>query len=646
MRHPTPVTVDFETNAIEPRPKYPPEPVGVSIKKWGRKARYYAWAHRGGGNNCTLGEARAALAEAYANPDGVLMQNSKFDLEVAEAHLGLAIPRWDRVHDLLFLLFLEDPYTRDLGLKPCAARYLNWPPDERDAVAEWLIRSQPVSGIRVTAKNAIAHISHAPGDVAAPYANGDADRTEALFKHLWRRVVIERGMGAAYDRERRVMPVLLAMERRGVRVHERALAADVDRYTGEAERVDAWLRKRLRCGVEVNLDSDVELADALVAAGAADPARMGVTEKTGRIQTNKKALDAGVDDRQLYAVLRYRSLLGTYLGTFMRPWLESARANGGLIYTSWNQTRGDTNGGARSGRLSSGGRTASAGNFQNIPNEVASLFGPGADDMGRALPKCPIRDLPPPPMCRDYVAPHTAGEELEGRDYQGQELRVLGHYEDGVLLRAYKEDPWLDVHDMARGRINAMLGRSYARKPIKNLGFRIIYGGGAPAISEALQIDIAGASELRAAYMKALPGLKDIYAETRAAAAAGDPITTWGGREYFCEEPRVVKGRIQTYEYKLPNYLIQGSSADCTKEALIAFDAAARPEWKLLLQVHDEIVGSAPRRDRAEFHRCLSEAMASVEFDVPMLSEGEYGDAWGSMRPWDEKGVIVGRRAA
>ena len=32
MKQPKPVTVDFETFGIEGRPKYPPIPVGVSIK--------------------------------------------------------------------------------------------------------------------------------------------------------------------------------------------------------------------------------------------------------------------------------------------------------------------------------------------------------------------------------------------------------------------------------------------------------------------------------------------------------------------------------------------------------------------------------------------------------------------------------------
>jgi DNA polymerase I-like protein with 3'-5' exonuclease and polymerase domains len=625
MKIPRPAVVDFETQTIGPRPHYPPAPVGVSIERPGRAAKYWSWGHPTG-NNCSKDDARRALLEVWDHPDGILCHHARFDLEVAEVHLDLPPPAWDRVHDTLLLAFLEDPYSRDLGLKPLAARHLGMPPEERDAVADWLIEHQPTPGVRITYKNFGAHISLAPASVVGPYANGDARRTSALFHHLYPRIV-ERGMLAAYDRERRVAPILNAMERRGVRVHLERLRVDVDIYDAAQAKLDAWLRKRIRGGTSLNLDSDAELCVALEAEDLIDVALMGVTEKTGRVRMDKAALAAGVRDPALLAMLRYRTQLGTCLGTFMRPWLAGAEETGGLIYTSWNQTRGESNGGARTGRLSSGGKTASAGNFQNIPNEFET-------------PKLPIR-LPPLPLCRSYVAPHARGEVLAGRDYQGQELRVLGHFEDGALLEAYRADPWLDVHEHARVSINRMLGRNFERKPIKNLGFAIIYSAGAPRIAEMLSISYDQAVELKRAYLKVFPGLKKLYDDTRDRAARGEPIRTWGGREYFCETPRIIDGRIRTFAHRLPNYLVQGSSADCTKAALIAFDDARRPEWKLLLQVHDEIVTSVPRRDLKAAHTCLRDAMAAVDFDIPMLSEGEYGDDWGSMKSWDKGGELM-----
>src|SRR3954447_4334860 len=131
-----PVTIDFETFGILPRPDYPPRPVGVAIKLPGRKARYYAWDHQNGKNNCTREQARSALSKVWDRP--LLFHNAKFDLDVAEVHLGLPLPHWSHIHDTVFLTFLDDPHQRRIDLKSTAQRLLNWPPDERDAVADWL----------------------------------------------------------------------------------------------------------------------------------------------------------------------------------------------------------------------------------------------------------------------------------------------------------------------------------------------------------------------------------------------------------------------------------------------------------------------------------------------------------------------------
>ena len=117
-----PIGIDFETLGIEGRPHYPPVPVGVSIKWPGKKSHYYAWGHRSE-NNCSWGEGQRALAEAYESGLPLVFQNGKFDVDVADVHMGLSIPAWDRIHDTMFLIFLDDPHQKELGLKPSAARF-------------------------------------------------------------------------------------------------------------------------------------------------------------------------------------------------------------------------------------------------------------------------------------------------------------------------------------------------------------------------------------------------------------------------------------------------------------------------------------------------------------------------------------------
>ena len=638
MKQPKPVTIDFETFGIEGRPKYPPIPVGVSIKYPGKKSRYYAFGHLSQ-NNCCYSEAAAELAKAYAHKEGLLFQNGKFDVDVAEVHFGLQVPSWDRIHDTLFLLFLDDPHQIELGLKPSAARLLGWDPEEQDAVGEWLVANQPVPGVKISKSKSSDHyfgryIAYAPGDLVGKYANGDVDRTEAIFNLLWKKTV-ERGMQVAYDRERQLMPILLEMERQGLQMDHKRLTDDVAKYNEWRVKIDAWIIKTLKASPDINLDSGAQLVDAMVEAGKADPDLLPRTP-TGKFQTNKEALLQGVTDKVLLAVLKYRTQLNTCLNTFMQPWLATADASGGLIYTTWNQTKtpsGDSNVGTRTGRLSS------TPNFQNIPKEFKAVF-LHEDPKDKKLPKCPFKDLPPLPKVRSYITPF-AGHVMIDRDYSQQEPRILAHFDGGALMDKYLENPWIDFHDYAKAELEKM-GKFYDRKPVKNTNLGLIYGMGVGKLAAKNDMTVEESGELKKAILQLYPGLKEMYKDMKVRAKSKTPIRTWGGREYYCEEPKLIDGRIREFDYKLVNVLIQGSAADCTKEAIIRYHAAKHPEAKIILNVHDQVTVSVPKKILKTEMEVLRQCMESVEFDVPILSEGAISSTnWDELQDYDKKGKVL-----
>jgi len=658
VKTPKPTTIDFETFGILDRPAYPPIPVGVSIKKWGKRPRYYAWGHAED-NNCTRDEALAALREVWNTPEGLLFHNAKFDVDVAETHLGLPLPAWDRVHDTVFLLFLDNPHAFDLGLKPSAKRLLGMEPEERDAVADWLVLNQPVPGVRVS-KGAKGkeppgkYIAYAPGhSIVGPYANGDVVRTEELFRHLCQSVCVDRQMQVAYDRERRLLPIFLAMERQGVRVDLERLRRDVGVYQTWRTKIRTWLGKRLKISDEVNLDSGAQLLGALREADVVDESLMGRTKPSktfpeGQTKTDKAALTAGVTDKVLGAVLRYDTQLQTCLSTFMENWLRIAEQSGGLIFTTWNQTRGE-GGGTRTGRLSSSKPT----NFQNIPKEFGVIFyheaiawnlaNPTDKIDPRNFPRCPWKDLPALPLCRGYIVPYAKNHVLAGRDYSQQEPRILAHFEDGVLKDQYLANPYIDYHDNAKEHLERLFHRPFKRKPVKNINLGIIYGQGIGSLAEKNGESYEDTKSLKDAIYAMYPGLRDMYDDMRDRARMNEPIRTWGGREYYCEPPMIIDGRIRTFDYKMVNVLVQGSAADCTKEALIRFwNRYHNRSWVILLQVHDELVLSVPANELVEAQEALRECMESVEFDVLILSEGAWSqDNWASMRDFDKKGQRV-----
>lgn len=637
MKQPKPVTIDFETMGIEGRPFYPPIPVGVSIKYPSQKAHYYAWGHPTD-NNCCYSDAAEALAKAYQHKDGILFQNAKFDVDVAEVHFGLPIPAWDKVHDTMFLLFLDDPHQMELGLKPSAERLLGLPADEQDAVGEWLLEHQPIPGVKISKSRQSDHyfgryIAYAPGKLVGDYANGDVERTESIFNLLWQKTA-DRRMLVAYDRERKLMPILLEMERQGLPVDLKRLRGDVAMYNDWRDKLNAWIIKTIKAPADINLDSGAQLVDAMVAAGKADTDLLPRTP-TGKFQTSKEALLQGVTDKVLLAVLKYRTQINTCLNTFMQPWLRTAEASNGFIYTTWNQIKspsGDSSVGTRTGRLSS------TPNFQNIPKQFQPIFDHEAP--GHNLPKCPFKDLPALPKVRSYITPFE-GDVMIDRDYSQQEPRILAHFDGGALMDKYVENPWIDFHDYAKAELEKM-GKFYDRKPVKNTNLGLIYGMGVGKLAERNDMTVEESSELKKAILMLYPGLKQMYSDMKLRAKNKEPIRTWGGREYYCEEPKLIDGHIREFDYKLVNVLIQGSAADCTKEAIIRFDGERKPDWKIILNVHDQITVSVPKKDVKQAMEVLRRTMESVEFDVSILSEGAMSSTnWDELQDYDKKGKIL-----
>jgi len=313
----------------------------------------------------------------------------------------------------------------------------------------------------------------------------------------------------------------------------------------------------------------------------------------------------------------------------MLPWQRQASARpDGHISTNWNQIRGNrTNdvSGTRTGRPST-----SNPNFLNISK---SWHDKDDDYEHPAF----LRSIPELPLVRKYILADAGGVFCH-RDYNGQELRFLGHFEDAALMRAYQENPRMDVHDHVRQLIEDIAGLRYHRTQVKITNFRRIYGGGAPATASALHVSIDVAKELLAAHGRALPGVKDLSKQIVALAKEGEPIITWGGRQYFTEAPRYDKrfGREMTYEYKLLNYVIQGSAADATKEAILRYHRHPKKQGRFLVTVYDEINVSAPKSYYKQEMAVLKESMESIESDVPMLTDGKTGLNWADIKTYKD----------
>lgn len=626
-------TIDFETMPIGPRPHhYPPVPTSMSIRPPDGPTTFFCWGHPSG-NNCDQVDAQAAFQTAVDSGLPLVFHHAKFDIEVAMDHFGIERPPWHRIHDTMFLAFLLNPYARKLGLKELAVDWLGANPDEQDAVHEWVLahkkdlprfefilnsKKEPYG--QPSKRNAGAWIGFVPGEIVGPYANGDVDRTFALFQIMYP-AVMESDMGEAYDIERELMPYLMDNERRGLPIDVERLEREIAEYEYWFDMVEQWLRWRLDAP-DLNFGAKEDLAEILDTRGIVDNFPK---TKTGRRSTSKDALHPDMfNDPQVASALGYRNRLKTCLDTFMRPWLKQAKAWPGRISTSWNQVSSDM-GGTRTGRPSTSNH-----NLLNITKN----FDKAGD--GYVHPDF-LTGLPHLPLVRRYVLPEE-GHVINGRDFSGQELRIFGHYEHGDLQQRYAADPKLDVHSYVGQTIADLTGDPFwatqeaREKRVKTLNFQAIYGGGTTAAKDKLRCSYAEAQRYKAFHDSALPGRRILADQLSMIVRAGGAVKTYGGRRYVRPPMKQQKnGRWGDSDYILINYLVQGSAADITKRAMLRIFKDPEYNSVFMVQVYDEIVLSSPIEDADRQSLVMKRGMEGIPLRIPLLTDAEQGPNWGEM---------------
>jgi DNA polymerase I-like protein with 3'-5' exonuclease and polymerase domains len=609
MQVPDTIVIDFETYPIMQRPEYPPEPIGCAVSWPGQQPEYFT-------GSAMLRE----LERAWGSGLPLLAHNQKFDHSVAWERLGLPLLSWERLHDSMFLIFLDQPYAKSLALKPAAHAILGMEPEERNAVDDWiwehrqqLEQQYPQYG-KVSKSKLGKWIFAAPHELVGPYAIGDIVRTRKLFEHLWLSVHA-RGMGEAYDRERKLLPILMRNERVGIRCDVEGLRRDVDGYQAALETAEQALCNRLGVSIGLNFDADEEVADALERAGIVT--EFATTGKSGKRSVSKETLTPDkFSDPQVASALGYRNRLVTCLKMFMQPWLAQAEKRDGYLSTNWNQVRG-TNGGTRTGRPSTNDP-----NFLNISKNFE-----GRSD-GYQHPS--FLGVPHLPLVRQYLLPDV-GHTWLNRDQSSQEVRCFAHFECGALHRAYCDDPLLDPHQWIKREIVNATGVELEHTRVKNVTFARLYGGSTPAVMRQARCkDLAEAKQIIAYHDKALPGRRLVDETIKYLVRCGRPIRTWGGRLYDVRPPEIENGKLRTFDYQLLNYLCQGSAADLTKQNIIDFDAlGTSARW--LVQVYDELSISAPAAEADELMQTLRETMEIPYLSVPLRTKGKRGVSWGAL---------------
>ncbi len=469
-----------------------------------------------------------------------------------------------------------------------------------------------------------------PGRYASNYAIGDVVLPLQILRKQEREIE-EQGLQQIFDLESKVLPVLLKMRRRGVLIDQEHL-----------QRVENFAI--LQGGIALNevkrITGRTLVLDDVMKPGAVAPVlqHIGVTldeTSLGKPNIDKDLLDKlpGEVPKLISRARRLYKLKNTFVAS-VREHMTNGR-----LHASFNQLRGsssqdenlvgeDEEKGARYGRLSSCD--------PNIQQQLSRDHKADIED-GLTYAK----------MWRAIYLPEP-GTIWCANDFSQQEPRVLTHYAELCRCKKarefgdmYRNDPKADTYDglskMTRTKRThsklIYLGLSYSMGPPKlchTLGLPTVWKIDAKT---GRMREYAGpeGDALFKTFHAGAPFIRELDYMIRDAVQECGHIKTLLGRH--CHFPKLDIPRKNPWTGKEENYdwaqkglnrLIQGSSGDQVKKAIVDLDEAGH---YLQIQVHDEVDGSV--KDQAEGLQMADTMRNSVKLTVPMRVDSEFGKSWG-----------------
>ena len=526
------------------------------------------------------GDALAALAPLLADRAVLkVLHNAKYDMLVLHR---AGLPDVAPVDDTMLVSYAQEAGAHGHGMDELSVMHLG---------------HQPISYDSVTGTGR-ARIPFAlvPLDRATPYAAEDADVTLRLWHALRPRLRTTRSL-VLYERlERRLIPVLMDMERAGIKVDE----AELRRMSADfAERMAAMETEiHAMAGRPFSLGSAKQLGEILF-----DEQKLpgGKRLASGAWGTDVFLLQSLADQgHELPARIIDWRQLSKLRSTYTEALVGQINPDTGRVHTSFAQAVTST------GRLSS-----TDPNLQNIP----------------------IRTEEGSRIRRAFVA--EPGHALVSCDYSQIELRLMAHAADVAPLKeAFATGQ--DIHARTASEVFGvpMAGLDAAtRRRAKAINFGIIYGISAFGLARQLGIDAGEARLYIQAYFERYPGIRAYMEQTKEEARQHGYVLTLSGRR--CWVPGIADKSAQRRAYaerQAINAPLQGGAADIIKRAMTRLPAAlaeAGLTARLLLQVHDELLFEAPD-EQADATAAIAKRVmeGAATLSVPLVVETGTGRNW------------------
>lgn len=251
------------------------------------------------------------------------------------------------------------------------------------------------------------------------------------------------------------------------------------------------------------------------------------------------------------------------------------------------------------------------------------------------LQRTPVRTEDGKRIRAAFIAP--PGSRIISADWSQIELRLLAHVtDDPELVDAFQEG--VDVHRRTAAAIYDIEPEDVTpeqRNVGKTVNFATIYGQGATALGQSLDISRAEAKTLIDRYFDRYAGVRAwIDITVKRAKERGYVETLFGRRRYVAE---LSSGDPTTRSYGeriAANTPIQGSAADLCKLAMLQIAERLRGKrTRMLLQIHDELVFEAPEDEVDEIVAMVRERMERCyPLSVPLVVDVGVGASWGEAK--------------
>ncbi|SES05308.1 DNA polymerase I [Sphingobium sp. YR768] len=581
------VAVDTETDMLD---AISCQLVGVSLATGPNKACYIPVGHGGTDMFAERPEQLdKALVIAKLKPlledDSILKigQNLKYDLTVLRRH-GIEIAPYDDTIVMSFDLDAGQSLAGH-GMDEAAKTHLN----------HTCISFKEVVG---TGKSQIS-FAEVPLPRATEYAAEDADVTLRLWKRFKTRVANE-GVNRVYELvDRPLVGVIAGMEHQGIKVDREHLSRLSAEFTAGIAALETEIHEI--AGQPFAIGSTQQLGAILFDKMGYKGGKKG---KSGAYSTDVTILEQLAAQGAPIAgkVLEWRQL-SKLKSTYTDALQAQINKDTGRVHTSYSLT------GAQTGRLSS-----TDPNLQNIPIRT---------EVGRQIRHAFIAE---------------PGNVILAADYSQIELRLAAHMADVPALKeAFANGE--DIHAATATQLFGEVNRD-TRGRAKTINFAILYGISRWGLAGRLEISADEAQDMISRYYERFPGISIYINETiEKARERGYTETLFGRKTWFPRIKASVQHERQGAERAAINAPIQGTSADIIKRAMArmgpALEAAALPNVRMLLQVHDELVFELPEGDVEAASAVIRQVMESaaepiVKLSVPLGVEIGTGPSWGA----------------